>query len=245
MAYQTYQINSIGDLINRLKLDIKGKEPVWFRGHSDAAWKLQPGYQRLKSPPPESVLVKRFKQNANLLVTNVGTNRFDWLFYLQHYGVPTRLLDWSESPLYGIYFAVTSNPKRDGAVWALKPLELNRLATSNPKEAKYLPSFEDPLLENYSTESVEASGLEGVFPMAAIATRNNPRIQAQLGVFTIAHRSTPPIEEIATGGHVIKYLISKDAKRDLLTELHLLGISKFQLFPELSSAGEMIKESVS
>jgi FRG domain len=242
MTYKTHSIKSVGELLKFLKKNTNTKEPMWFRGQSDASWKLLPGYQRLKAPPPKSVLIKRFKQNANLLVSNVGAQTIDWLFYLQHYGVPTRLLDWSESPLFGIYFAVMSNPKKDGALWALNPLELNSLVSSDPKESKFLPSFEDPLLENYSPESVEAGSVKGVLPMAAIATRNNPRIQAQLGVFTIAHLTKQPIEDIGTGSHIVKYTISAQAKSDFRAELKLLGISKFQLFPELSSAGEIIKE---
>jgi FRG domain len=218
------------------------KQPIWFRGQSDSSWKLLPGYQRLKAPPPESVLIKRFKQNANLLVSNVGEKTIDWLFYLQHYGVPTRLLDWSESPLFGIYFAIMSNPKKDGALWALKPLELNSLVSPDPNDSKFLPSFEDAILENYYPESVEVGSVIGVLPMAAIATRNNARIQAQLGVFTISHLTKQPIEEVGTGKHICKYIISAKAKNNFREELKLLGISKFQLFPELSSAGELVKE---
>ncbi len=245
MAYVTHPITSIGDLLARLKLDVKPKEPVWFRGHSNSSWPLLPGYQRLKSPPPESMLIKRFKQNANLLAQNVGAERFDWLFYLQHYGVPTRLLDWSESPLYGIYFAISANLKKDGALWALKPLELNKLTTSIPKDSKFIPFFEDSQLDAYSTQSLEAGNLDGVLPMAAIATRNNVRIQAQLGVFTISHRTPKAIENIDNGQHVIRYLITPQAKKQLSEELRLLAVSKFQLFPELASAGDLIKESLS
>jgi hypothetical protein len=244
MTYKKHPIASIGDLLARLKEDIKFKEPVWFRGQSESTWKLLPGYQRLRSPPPESVLVNRFRQNATLLVNTNSPHKFDWLFYMQHYGAPTRLLDWSESPLYGLYFAVTSNPQKSGALWMLRPLDLNKLATANPREAKFIPSFDDLLLDNYSTESIEASNLEGVYPMAALATRNNSRIQAQLGVFTISHRTTTAIEDIGSGLHIVKYTISIAAKKLILSELRLLGINKFQLFPELASAGELIKESI-
>ncbi|MBT9551309.1 MAG: FRG domain-containing protein [Hydrogenophaga sp.] len=244
MTYKKYAINSIGELIDKLKPELKQRDPAWFRGHADASWKLLPGYQRYKNPPPESVLINKFKQNASLLVNTREPHKFEWLFYMQHYGAPTRLLDWSESPLFGLYFAVTSTPNKQGALWLLKPLELNKLATSNTKEAKFIPSFDDQLLDNYSTESIEANNFEGVIPMAAIATRNNTRIQAQLGVFTISHRTATSIENIGTGSHVTKFTISPAAKKTIFGELKLLGVNKFQLFPELSSAGDLIKESL-
>ena len=242
MAYKTHPVNSIGELLALLQSDVKGKEPIWFRGQSDSSWSLLPGYQRLSKPLPESVIINRFKQNANFLIRNIGTNKFDWLFYSQHYGVPTRLLDWSESPLFAIYFAVTSNDSKTGALWVLKPLELNRAISIDGKKDDYLPSFEDNELLDYSTETIEATRLNGILPKAAIATRNNPRIQAQLGVFTISHLTIQPIEKIGNGDHIIKYTISPKAKKKLKNELKLLGISKFQLFPELSSVGELIKE---
>lgn len=242
MPIKSRSIRSVSDFLRRLKADLgSADEPVWFRGHAKASWELVPAYQRLKSPPPESVLISRFKQNANLLLEKSLGNSFDWLFVMQHYGVPTRLLDWTESPLAGLYFAVTRHPRSAASLWALFPLRLNQQTTARPEEFQFLPSFDADALRNYETLSIETNPAKGVLPMAVIATRNNARIQAQLGVFTISHHTKTPIEKIGDGTHLIEYRVPATAKATIASELKILAVTKFQLFPELASVGEQIR----
>lgn len=239
-------IRSLTDLVVALREDLKScNDPVWFRGHSKQAWKLVPGLHRLKQPASENDLINKFRQNANLLVEQSPKTEFDWLFVMQHYGVPTRLLDWTESPLVGLYFAVTEHPKADGTLWVLKPIELNKQTTAKPDEAKYIPSFEDDALKNYATIAVEKGNLTGILPVAVIATRNNDRIQAQLGAFTISHSTKTPIEDIGNKKHVASYSIPAAAKGKIKEDLRLLGFTKFQVFPELASIGDNIREALS
>jgi len=183
-----------------------------------------------------------------MLIDTAPKESFDWLFLMQHYGVPTRLLDWSESPLVALYFAVDSSSEHfdsDAALWVLFPTRLNKNANiHNKEEEDYIPSFEDPELQSYSINSLEANTRLQLQPVATIATRNNPRIQAQLGVFTIHHNQTTPIEEVGDGSHVVKITIPSASKAHIKKQLALLGYTKFQLFPELSSIGDIIKEGL-
>jgi hypothetical protein len=168
------------------------------------------------------------------------------MFLMQHYGVPTRLLDWSESPLVALYFVVHDKNGRlrakDGALWILFPLELNRNSTL--KADVYIPSFEDEWLNNYSVEQYSKGKDTGILPLAAIATRNNARIQAQLGVFTIGHLKKIPIEEIETRSHCVKLIVPARAKSRIQKELQTLGMNRFQIFPELASIGDTLKEGL-
>ncbi len=242
------KIKSIQDLVKHLNKDAKDyKGSVWYRGHSKKEWKLQPGYARLQKPVPETTLLKRFKQNAAFLLGQKPENSFDWLFLMQHYGVPTRLLDWTESPLAALYFAVEENKYKnsDGALWLLFPSDLNKNANIEATDEKfYIPSFDDDELNNYSIATLSQEKKSKLLPIASIATRNNPRIQAQLGVFTINHRDNTPIENIGDKKHVLKYEIPKSAKVRIYNELKVVGITKFQLFPELSSIGENLREDL-
>lgn len=239
------EIKSIQDLLMEL-----GKETysgaTWFRGQADSAWELIPGYYRLTAPPSESTLIKKFKQSAAMLIDNIPKLSFDWLFLMQHYGVPTRLLDWSESALVALYFAVEDQSiDAEGALWALKPTELNKNAGINNKDEDFfIPSFEDTELENYTVERLSQNQRTQLKPVATIATRNNSRIQAQYGVFTIHHLERCSIEFIGDHSHMKKYVIPQKNKKEILKQLSLLGVTKFQLFPELASIGDIIKEGL-
>lgn len=235
-------IASVAEFLEALKVR-KGRANslLWYRGHADKTWKLLPGYQRLKKPQPESVLMSKFKQNANLLLDHRPRSNFEWLFLMQHYGVPTRLLDWTESPLVALYFAAAAQGKKPGAVWVLDPIKLNQSTKARPEDYKFVPAFEDEKVKDYDTLSVESKPELGIEPMAVMATRNNARIQAQLGVFTISHHAKKDIEDIGDKSHLLGLEIPANKKDQILAELEILAFGKFQVFPELSSIGEMIK----
>lgn len=243
MSCQVKEINSLMKLIEELELDFgEYGGSVWYRGQTKASHTLLPSYLRERYSP-EKTLLSAFKQNATMLTDKQPNNSFDWMFVMQHYGVPTRLLDWSESPLVALYFALQkSEDEHDAVIWALKPTELNKNANiKNRYEEFYIPSFEDEEISGYSIESVISSKVE-LSPVAVIATRNNPRIQAQMGVFTIHHNEIIPIEDIGNKSHIIKYIISKDSKRNILKQIEILGITEFQLFPELSSIKSIMQK---
>lgn len=235
------RIRSITDLIEYLKRDIPGQEPCWFRGHGNEKWKLVPCLARKKSwLSAEFDLIAKFKQNSALLISPLPETEWDWLTIMQHHGIPTRLLDWTESPLVGLYFAVCEKPRSDGALWALLPRKLNILSNITPDYEKYIPTFEDTYLNSYTPNAVKSEKTSRMKPVAVIGPRNTARMQSQQGTFTVIHRDNTPLEAIQ-GDHVIKYIIPKENKRKLFKELSLVRIGKFQLFPELQSIGEILK----
>jgi hypothetical protein len=244
MAYTTHDIDTLSDFITLLDAEFSEYNgSVWYRGQSNASWKLLPSYLREGKGSSESTLLAAFKQNAVMLMDKQLSNSFDWMFLMQHYGIPTRLLDWSESPLVALYFALDyTDVDEDAVVWSLKPTELNSHAGIHSKEEEFfIPSFDDNVVSSYSIEKLKNDPPNIILkPIATIATRNNVRIQAQLGVFTIHHKEEVPIEEIGDGNHVIKITIKKEGKEKILNQLSLLGINKFQLFPELDSIKDMM-----
>ena len=248
MKYVDREIRSVGELIHLLKGDHVGPEPVWFRGQANAAWPLLPSLSRGGGVDVELSLFKRFKQNALPFVQHRPDSEWEWLFVMQHHGLPTRLLDWTESPLVALYFIVTdSNPTNvdePGSLWALLPQQLNKASNLEPGHQSDIPGFgDDEHLNAYLPTQVAKKGV-GLGPLAAIALRNNPRIQVQQGVFTVCHKNISPLEGDGHVQYLWRYRVPADAKADLKRELDLLNINKLSLFPELANVSEHARSFV-
>jgi len=161
---------------------------------------------------------------------------------MQHHGLPTRLLDWTESPLTALYFVVSDPDKttddKPGALWALLPQELNKSSNLEPLHQSDIPGFgDDEHLDAYLPTQVAKKGI-GLGPIAAIALRNNPRIQVQQGVFTVCHKTLTPLEGDGTVQYLWRYIVPVDAKPLIRAELEMLNLNKLSMFPELANVAE-------
>ncbi len=241
----TKTIKSVSKFIDILKSEnAKDTNAInWYRGQVNKEWGLIPSL--LRTNFCEEDLISKFKQNAKLLISSPPVHELEWLLIMQHYAMPTRLLDWSDNPLVALYFAVVdeeqSNNEKDGAFWILSPTKLNELANIKLDEVR-IPSTDDKHIENYFPSTLKYEKTTSMKPIAIIPPRNTQRMQAQSGVFTIWHRDITPIEKLEKGSCVSKYIIPADSKLLILNELNFLGFNRFRLFPELSSIAALIKE---
>lgn len=114
-------------------MDDRFRSPFMFRGLSNKDWKLETSLIRLGHTDAtttrlEPVILRGFKYYA-YQDASVGDSVWNWLALAQHHGLPTRLLDWSNSPFAALHF-VTTDPgeytasgkyKTDGVVWCVDP----------------------------------------------------------------------------------------------------------------------------
>src|SRR5665647_120305 len=125
------EIKSFNDFI-----DITRKYPgAYYRGHADGKnWKLKPSIARILDKNKkfslysfsgwsglEKNILNRFKRHAFPYLKTIPQSDIDWLVLGQHYGLPTRLLDWSENPLIALFFALSEIFNSESHVWIIEP----------------------------------------------------------------------------------------------------------------------------
>lgn len=247
MRFPDTEIRSIGTLIEKLSEQTEPGDTIWFRGHASAAWTLTPSLGRDKKLLSQELnLLKRFIQlSIPQMTETVPVAEWDWVFIMQHHHVPTRLLDWSESPLAALWFALSSAgyEDEDAAIWCLDPLALNTAAKLRGRWETELPAFgRDDILNNYLPDKQKDGA--GAVPLAAIASRQFRRIAAQQGNFTISHAESEPVEEVGNGDHVWRLIVPAAAREDCMNELDILRFTELQMFPDLDRAAAVALRSI-
>lgn len=134
------KITKFIEIINKdLSKWAPGTKP-WFRGESDIKFPLCPKIDSLEHNE-ENYLLQSFRRKAGGLANVPNREHTDlWLFLAQHYGVPTRLLDWTEGALHALWFAINKDKfkeETDPRVYMLNPRKLNEVAGMGTYDLNY------------------------------------------------------------------------------------------------------------
>jgi hypothetical protein len=255
-------ITSLGEFIDRVtpeepdRVTGRRRDSGVYRGASEADAPLLTTLDRLGgiNPPHtksdlEEHVLRNYIRYARPHVRSTSTNDWEELFSAQHHGVPTRLLDWTYSPLVAAFFA--SRPS-DGeecarAVWRLDWQKVHGVFRF-PSLA-LLPRDLDTLFEagghaspwQLFTRDREAS------PFACLVEPPSldERIAAQAAVFTMCSDKWHAFDEfLRTHGladALTKYVIPAKAVSKIRDQLDLVGVDERRLFPDLDGVAAAIR----
>lgn len=183
----------------------------------------------------ESCLFYDFLTHSASLVSS-QVDSWDLLFMMRHHGVPTRLLDWTQSFAVALYFAIGSEGK-PGAIYVLDPFVLN----TNTWDSETIPHPQTDLDSYYDYFVADKTKKFPAKAMAILANRNTPRVMAQRGVFTIHNNLDHSLEQICPSA-ITKIPIPIDAQKDARQFLKMAGINRYSIFPELDGLGSWLCE---
>jgi hypothetical protein len=116
-----HYLEYINQLIYRFPVNSRTENGYLFRGESDNQFALLPSLLRKDSSGPNKYsnkeqILQSFIQQAAGYISIPPTDYSQWSEYAQHYGVPTRLLDWTSNPLVALFFACKDSKDKDGSV---------------------------------------------------------------------------------------------------------------------------------
>jgi hypothetical protein len=249
----TYTVTSTGQFIEQVRhirdtwaFEDKEFFNPWFRGQRDASWGLTPSLYRYPDLNNKEARIRaNFKRQGSLLVMErVPSSDWEWYFLMQHYGAPTRLLDWSDGALLALFFALS--PSSAGSpdihagatVWVLDPKWLNKqvigkhevLSVDSKKEvAGYLPD-------------VYGEALQETSPVALSPVNIARRLGVQRSRFTIHGTDKEGLQKHwrRRRSRLVKIIIKESAIHKMRMDLGTCGIWDTTIFPDLEGLGREI-----
>ena len=260
----TYKAESISEFMARIKeIEARCDDPkdddvvsLWFRGLQKSYWPLVPGLYRYldrktKVYEAEDDIREAFIKRAPSLTENKPANAWEWYFVMQHYSAPTRLLDWTESPYLGLYFAVRDTEGlHDAAVWALDPWWLNGRVSGN---SEVLPPGSPGLAEadarRYGRWLPDRFSpkqrLREKLPVAVFPTHFDRRMSVQRSCFTIHGLRREGLEELfpKATDRLAKIIIPSYATEHIRKDLDDYGIDEVTIYPDLQGLGTAVSKN--
>jgi FRG domain len=217
----------------------------WFRGVSNADYRLVPkqyrntGYKLRKfqrKEPNYEETIYGFKSRAMQMMSepHLPVSEKDWYFLMQHYGAPTRLLDWTDGALLALFFAVRElKEPRDAAVWMLDPSWLNEVANKIDGGVRLSEWAEtDPWFPKPFDEV-----LHPALPLAVDPPHVARRLSVQRSHFTIHGTDKDGLDKMAEkeNARLVKILVLAGDIVDVIDDLRTCGISETTVFPDLDA----------
>lgn len=242
------------------KLSPDSGEGLWFRGIADQSFKLTPtlmretdGISRPKHDEIEQDLFFEFQAKSPDLRSRNLTD-WEYLFHSRHHGVPTRLIDWTDTMGVAVYFALEAiqdavfagaeRPKAEPAIWMLNPYSLNEESwdVRDIVLPRYLGlSHDEGDYWDFGELLVGDGDWAWDGPVAVYPVQFGDRVRAQRGWFTIHGNSREPLDA-QYPGLVCKIVLEERCVEDGLRFLEWAGFNKFSIYPDYDNLAIWLKQ---
>lgn len=240
----------------------RANEQIWYRGHR-GRHALTPSLYRTLTPtfdargnpvgrgfhgtsegivyeyPNYNNMLNAFKRQAVPYLKHRPIDDFEWMFIMQHHGIPTRLLDWSTDPLTALYFATNRNNtddvygEDDAEIWLMDPIAVNMKLHNIPGIAH--------LSEPEWSECLTGDAL---FPLCAYSSHVDERIRAQNGVFTLHGNLLKPLSYYhPISNDFLIIVIPSDRVSKIRNDLRRIGYDHARMFPGIETLAPAIVAS--
>ena len=263
MSYQTIEVTSVSEILEL----INGKHSFFesatngycYRGMGSENWSLIPstfrGLNRYAdtATKTKALIVERdiyrgfYNRFRGLRTSQVDmSSSWEILCYAQHFGIPTRLLDWTANPLISLYFAVTEMPNENAALWCLArangryelgvsinqlPTKLNFLRDLSAQKFQIVKSDSDPQIVVIQPPEIDL------------------RIRNQTGLFSVQYSSDPDnlaidhVDELGKKADILlKIRIPSAMKLQIKRDLEKFGIDAAFVYPDMQGIAQRLRE---
>jgi hypothetical protein len=231
-----------------------------YRGHADAEWRLESSLERLIGMSWSSGAATKF-ENRSLTAFQSKFHLYDhenvapesklaWLSIMQHYGVPTRLIDFTESPYVALYFALEAyEPRRrtDFAIFAIDYTAIMQESINFISEKD--SSFRETRESIHAKQDAVFNYLDSfAYDLAWVTEPRelNARLDRQAGSFLLSLNRSRKIEEVLnlpiySDAAVIKYRIPNRLYTGLFALLRKMNLTSKSLYGDLGGLAHSIK----
>lgn len=224
-----------------------------YRGLSNSSYKLETSLKRNckdKQYDIESSILRNFAKYAINEDPELKDSIWRQLILGQHHGLPTRLLDWTYSPLVGLHFATSGEAlsdmdKNDCLLWEIDIEELNKLLPSNyqkilKKENAFI--FTPEMLSAFDINQYDLDMSDNSFVIIEPPSIDQ-RIVNQYSYFSVMPRNIDDFENFLDENteNTIKYIINKNLKWRIRDMLDQLNMNERIIYPGLDGLSSWLK----